>query len=159
MFVVSPQLSFLLSPRTRQDRCLLPTGALSAGTNALPTSCHPIRGQLSLHSEGLRSAEKSQDGQPRASCPSLTKGCPQGGGSDHLQTRSVPRASPEVCTSDGQGGNELPRNPNPQGLTQGCRGQRVIWGLARARNRHGVCGAVLFLNHSTLCPSTSLAVK
>lgn len=39
VFVVSPQLSFLLSPRTRQDGCPLPTGALSARTNALPTGC------------------------------------------------------------------------------------------------------------------------
>lgn len=147
VFVVSSQLSFLLSPRTRQDRCPLPTGAPGAGTNALTTSCRPVRGWLTLRTEGLRSEEESQDGQPRASPPSLTKAAhisAQGGGSDHLQTRGVTRGSPEVSTLDGQGGNELPRNPNPQGLTQGCRGQRVMWGLARDRNRHrGLWGCVV----------------
>lgn len=162
VFVVSSQLSFLLSPRTRQDRCLLPTGAPGAGTNALTTSCRPVRGWLTLHTEGLRSEEESQDGQPRASPPSLTKAAhisAQGGGSDHLQTRGVTRGSPEVSPWMGREVTSSPgtliRRGSPRAA--GANGSCGAW--PGTGTGTGAWGAVLFLNHPTLCQSTSLAVK
>lgn len=103
-----------------------------------PVADQPVRGRSSVRTEGLGSEEESQDGQPGAPHPSLTTAAhisTPGAGSDHLQTRGVSRGSPEVSTFDGQRGHELPRNPDPQGLTPGCRGQWVTWGLAGDRNR------------------------